>query len=190
MRRLRGLWLAILLTISAASSTGLAVAGVGATATRDISSVPGLANALAHSKKHGGQRPVTVVRVSVPGANTTLPLGFTNIVPGQSITREVTITNTGDVTFKAVTVHLQVTRFSPLLTNQSQGLALTLTLCAATCISFINSPLASLIGHSVTHGITLRPGQSLRLVTVAFLPANSTLSNESGLFKFSGVLST
>lgn len=189
MKRLRALWLAILLTVSAASSTGLAVAGMGASPTRDISSVPGLAQALAHRRPIHPQHAVSAVNVSVPETSNTLPLGIINIAPGQSITREAIIKDTGNIVFRTVTVRIQVMRSSLLLTDQSQGLTLALAVCDPACIPFVNRPLATLIGHSVTHSIALRPGQSLRLVAMFSLPQASTLSSETGLLNFSGVLS-
>lgn len=182
------MWLAVLLTVSAASSTGLSLAGVGTAITRDITSVPGLAQALARQKVTHPQRHTPIVSVAIAGATNTLPLGAQNIAPGQSITREVIIRNTGNTTFQALTVRVQAKHPSPIIGYLGQGLFLSLTTCSA-CTPFVRSPIATLLGRSIATAITLRPGRTLRLVAVFSLPVGSTLSGEQATLYFSGVLS-
>ncbi len=203
--RSRKLLLAALLTTSGVSTSGIAViAAPGMSATVTVSSIPHLAQALGIVSQ--GVRPhkarvipnQPIVPTTTPPVNVgvsvtsqqpvaqQLSLGMTNLLAGESATRFVNVTNTGNVPVVSLTIGVTPNPMIPLISSSSEGISVTVSQCSVawsgnSCggVSSIGSPapLASLSNMVIT---PIAGGTSMtdHLAFTFSLPQSSTLSGE------------
>lgn len=209
--RYRKLLLAALLTTSGVSTSGIAViAAPGMSATVAVSSIPHLAQALGivsqgvrpHKARVIPNQPIVPTNITpqstTPPVNVgvsvtsqqpvaqQLSLGMTNLLAGESATRFVNVTNTGNVPVVSLTIGVTPNPMIPLISSSSEGISVTVSQCSVawsgnSCdgVSSIGSPtpLASLSNMVIT---PIAGGTSMtdHLAFTFSLPQSSTLSGE------------
>ena len=115
-----------------------------------------------------------------------LSLGMTNLLAGESATRFVNVTNTGNVPVVSLTIGVTPNPMIPLISSSSEGISVTVSQCSVawsgnSCggVSSIGSPapLASLSNMVIT---PIAGGTSMtdHLAFTFSLPQSSTLSGE------------